>query len=212
MPATQLRRPPSPPRKGFNHGLLGSSQQRSRGPLGRDAGREAGDSREDRVDSVRHRVFWAHPLGVDIDRDGDGGVACLPGGTPLTSCSDRCSLGTSASTSCHSQPRSRHRQPGLRSGGSSRSSKGLDPSQASREDCGAGPRSPRLSLSGENDAENDAEDDDDQGAPESGRLRPGTCLNFVMLDRRQTRMVSESTRSLFPELVGKNLTVRFKRR
>ncbi len=23
MPATQLRRPPSPPRKGFNHGLLG---------------------------------------------------------------------------------------------------------------------------------------------------------------------------------------------
>ena len=26
MPATQLRRPPSPPRKGFNHGLIGGDE------------------------------------------------------------------------------------------------------------------------------------------------------------------------------------------
>ena len=34
MPATQLRRPPSPPRKGFNHGLLGRVARWTIGPCG----------------------------------------------------------------------------------------------------------------------------------------------------------------------------------
>ena len=35
MPATQLRRPPSPPRKGFNHGLLGQARRRAKDVLAR---------------------------------------------------------------------------------------------------------------------------------------------------------------------------------